>query len=322
MLRAALAGDHDDDVLAGDAADRFVDLDHRRAAADDGAVHIGVRRGLGNHGRHAHPPRHLERLADDPRELEQVERLEQVVVGLLLHRFDGAVGVVGRGDEDDGDAGVELPKPPIDLQPREVGQSEVEQDRVRRPCGSLPDAVLARAGRVDLVADRVVDAVDLFQDQVRAVVDDQQSDHGDTSGTRSPLASNQRPPRHSLRRAPAPALNDACRDDLKRIRLVTPGPAPASRPTRCTSRWPENDPDTLGGGDPAEATGSSIRPGYGSPTGISCPRLSLIPLPSRPRTGQEMTRTWSADDRIETDASFPVAFLRERGGAYPGRPPD
>jgi hypothetical protein len=41
-------------------------------------------------------------------ELLRTERIEheQVVEGALLHRFDGAVGVVGRGDEDDGDAGV------------------------------------------------------------------------------------------------------------------------------------------------------------------------------------------------------------------------
>ena len=63
----------------------------------------------------------------------QVERLEQVVEGALLHRLDGRVGVVGRGDEDDGDAGVDLADPPVDLQPREVGQAEVEQDHVRRP---------------------------------------------------------------------------------------------------------------------------------------------------------------------------------------------
>jgi hypothetical protein len=51
-------------------------------------------------------PRQLQRLAGDAAELLSVERLEPVVEGALLHRFDGAVGVVGRCDEDDGDAGV------------------------------------------------------------------------------------------------------------------------------------------------------------------------------------------------------------------------
>ena len=46
---------------------------------------------LGDHGRLAHPPGHFQRLADHALQLVQVERLEQVVVGALLHRLDGRV---------------------------------------------------------------------------------------------------------------------------------------------------------------------------------------------------------------------------------------
>ena len=51
---------------------------------------------LGDDGRLAHPPGHLERLADHAPQLLQVERLEQVVEGPLLHRLDGRVGRLGQ----------------------------------------------------------------------------------------------------------------------------------------------------------------------------------------------------------------------------------
>ena len=47
----ALPGDQDGHVLRGDAADGLVHLDHGRAGADDGTVHVRVRVGLGDHGR-------------------------------------------------------------------------------------------------------------------------------------------------------------------------------------------------------------------------------------------------------------------------------
>ena len=62
---------------------------------------------LGDHGRLAHPPGYVQRLADHAPELVQVERLEQVVVGALLHRLDGRVRRLGHGDEDDRDARVD-----------------------------------------------------------------------------------------------------------------------------------------------------------------------------------------------------------------------
>ena len=72
----------------------------------------------------------LERLADHPAELLRVERLEQVIVGPLLHGLDGRVGGGGGGDEDHRDAGVDPADVLVDFQPGEVGQAHVEQDHL------------------------------------------------------------------------------------------------------------------------------------------------------------------------------------------------
>ena len=69
LAGAAFAGNQHGDALAGDAADRLVDLAHGGAGADDGAVHVGVRGGLRDDGRLAHAPGHFEGLADDPPQL-------------------------------------------------------------------------------------------------------------------------------------------------------------------------------------------------------------------------------------------------------------
>ena len=66
LAGAALAGDQHRDVLGGDAADGLVDLLHGRAAADDGFARLGRRPAASaiNHGRLAHQPGDLQRLAD------------------------------------------------------------------------------------------------------------------------------------------------------------------------------------------------------------------------------------------------------------------
>ena len=106
----------------------------------------GSAAGLGDHGRLAHPPGHLQRLADHPPQLVQVERLEQVVVGALLHRLDGRVRRLGQGDEDDRDARVDLADLLVDLQPGLVGQAQVEENDIRRP-GADPLQALRRRCR-------------------------------------------------------------------------------------------------------------------------------------------------------------------------------
>ncbi len=142
------------------------------------AVHVGVRGRLGDDGRLAHPLGHLQRLADHPPQLVQVERLEQVVVGSLLHRLDGRVRRLGHGDEDDRDAGVEAADLLVDLQPGLVGEAEVEQDHIRRPLGDATDPLRAGTGHINPVLRGAEDLVDLRQDQVRVVVHKQQLAHG------------------------------------------------------------------------------------------------------------------------------------------------
>ena len=151
LAGAALAGDQHRHVLGGDAADGLVDLAHGRAGADDGAVHVRVRRGLGDHGRLAHPPGHFQRLADHPPQLVQVERLEQVVVGALLHRLDGRVRRLGHGDEDDRDARVDLADLLVDLQAGLVGQAQVEENDIGRLGTDALEPFGAGAGHLDPV---------------------------------------------------------------------------------------------------------------------------------------------------------------------------
>ena len=151
LAGAALAGDQDGDVLGGDPADRLEDLEHGGAAADDRVAAFLLGGRLGDDGGLAAQPRELQRLADDSSQVLGVERLDQVVVRPLLHRLDGMLRSRGRRDEHDRDAGVDLPDALVDLQPREVGEPEVEQDDVRRPLGDATDPLLAGAGHVNPV---------------------------------------------------------------------------------------------------------------------------------------------------------------------------
>ena len=108
LAGAALAGDQHRHVLGGDAANGLVDLaawrgrsrrwrPPRRRPAAVSATTAGsrIRRATSSASPTTWP------------QLVQVERLEQVVVGALLHRLDGRVRRLGHGDEDDRDAGVD-----------------------------------------------------------------------------------------------------------------------------------------------------------------------------------------------------------------------
>ena len=85
-------GDEHRERLVGDAADGLVHLLHGRAGADDGFARLVlVRRRPHNHGRLAHQAGDLQRLAEHAVQFLQVERLEQVIVRPLPHRFDGRI---------------------------------------------------------------------------------------------------------------------------------------------------------------------------------------------------------------------------------------
>ena len=138
---------------------------------------VVVRRRLGDDGRLAHQPGDLQRLADHAAQLVQVERLEQVVVGPLLHRLDGRVRRLGHGDEDDRDAGVDPADLPEDVQAGLVGQAQVEENDVRGLGGDALEALGPGVGDLDPVCRGGERLAHLLRDQGRVVVDEQQVGH-------------------------------------------------------------------------------------------------------------------------------------------------
>ena len=183
LAGAALAGDQHRDVLGGDAADGLVDLAHGRAGADDGTDDIVLRRSLHDHGRLAHRPNHVQRLAHHAPELVQVERLEQIIVGSLLHGLDGRVRHLARGDEDDGDARVDAADLLIDLQSGLVGQAQVEENDIRRLGLDPFEPRHAGAGDLDAVIRGGKELTNLSWDQGQVIIDEQNVGHGSlTSG--------------------------------------------------------------------------------------------------------------------------------------------
>ena len=173
----ALAGDQDGHVLGGDAADGLVHLEHGRAGADDGAVHVRVRGGLGDHGRLAHPPGHLQRLADHPPQVVRVERLEEVVVGTLPHRLDGCVCGLRHGHEDDRDARVDPADLLVDVQAGLVGQAQIEENNVRRHGTDPLEPFGAGASHFDPVSGPGEHLAHQLRDQCRVIIDEQQVGH-------------------------------------------------------------------------------------------------------------------------------------------------
>ena len=185
LAGAALAGDQHGDVLGRDAADGLVHLAHGRAGAENGALHVGVCGRLGDDGRFAHPPGHFERLADHSTQLLQVERLEQVVVGALLHRLDGRVRRLGHGDEDDRDARVDAADLLVNLQARLVGQAQVEENDVRMPGTDPLEPFSSGARHLDPVSGSGERLAHLPRYQGRVVVDQQQVGHDRSNATRA-----------------------------------------------------------------------------------------------------------------------------------------
>jgi hypothetical protein len=116
-------------------------------------------------------------LDDNAAQAGDVQRLEEVVVGALLHRLDGGVGGRGPGDENDGDAAVDLADLLVSLQPRQVGEVDVEQDDVGRVGPDLANPLLGRLSDVGLHALRPEGMGHLLQDHHRIVINQQQSSH-------------------------------------------------------------------------------------------------------------------------------------------------
>ena len=95
-------------MAGSDAADRLIDLAHRRASPHDGlALLVVIRRRLRDDSRLAHQACHLYGLVDDVVQFLHIERLEQIVVSALPHRLDCGIRGPRERDKHDRDAGVD-----------------------------------------------------------------------------------------------------------------------------------------------------------------------------------------------------------------------
>ena len=104
--------------------------DHDVALADDPVEAVRLRLAGAQRPHLAPQLRRLERLGDEERDFVHVERLVRVVVGAVLHRFDGVVDARIRGQQNDQRVGVVF----LDLlqhgQAVGIGQAEVEEDEI------------------------------------------------------------------------------------------------------------------------------------------------------------------------------------------------
>ena len=168
LTGAALASDQHREPLACNTADRLVYLAHGRATADDATLSVRFHLGFIHCGRLAHTLSNVQRLADDPLQHGQIERLEQAVIGALLDHLDGHVCPAFPGDEDDRNACVDAADLLIDFQAALAGQAQVEDNDIRgavadvlepnpasaddlhavRGCGECPAQLLRHQGRI------------------------------------------------------------------------------------------------------------------------------------------------------------------------------
>ena len=81
----------------------------------------------------------------------EVERLEEVIVSALLHGLDGGVRGLGHGDENDGDARVDLADSLVDLQAGLVWQMQIEENDIGRLGPDQVERCSAGFGNLDAV---------------------------------------------------------------------------------------------------------------------------------------------------------------------------
>jgi hypothetical protein len=112
--------------LCGNQADRLVNLAHGRTGANELATRLWIGGGLRRQGWLAQSPDDLQRLPDHSPQVTRVGRLEEAVVGALLHRLDGRLCLSASGDEDDGQLPVEAADLLVHSQAALVGQLQVQ----------------------------------------------------------------------------------------------------------------------------------------------------------------------------------------------------
>ena len=129
---AAFARNKHGDVLGGDATDRFVDVTHGWAGAEDLAAHFTWRWTGAGFARQAHLGGHLERLIHYPPQLPGIDRSEQILESPLFHRFDRRIRRFRSGDKNDRYLRVDAADLPVDFQSGDVGRMKIEKNDVRR----------------------------------------------------------------------------------------------------------------------------------------------------------------------------------------------
>jgi len=91
------------DTLSASPADFLVDILHGLAPANE---RVATLAGFAQTDRFGHPAIAVDGFADQFDQLRNVERLEQIIVGANLHRFDRGFGGAKRGDQNDGQTGL------------------------------------------------------------------------------------------------------------------------------------------------------------------------------------------------------------------------
>ena len=131
----------------GDLADEFEDLLHRFATAHNAQfVILGFQQRLvGNDLFHV--ARGLERVGHNLLKLQHIKRLEQVVVGAELHRFDGRLGRAVGGHQDDEEFGVARTDAAKRLQSVQASHAHVHQHKVGLEFGNNFQPFLAARSR-------------------------------------------------------------------------------------------------------------------------------------------------------------------------------
>ena len=153
LAGAALAGDQHRDVARGHASDRLEDLEDRAAAADQ-AIARAARAAAHFAAQRAHlalERARAQRLLDQRQHRGHLERLHQIVERAALHRLDGVLERVLRGDHHHRGFGSHAAQAVEQLEAGGLGHADVEEGDVEAAARQQRPRRLARIDVDDLV---------------------------------------------------------------------------------------------------------------------------------------------------------------------------
>ena len=128
---AALAGEkHGRGRARRYLAEQFLDPGDDRGVADDAVEAVRLPLARANRPQFPPQPGGFERLAHQQRDLVQIERLRDVVVGALLHDGNGRLDIGIRGEDDDEDIGVPPTERLQNVEAVRVAETVVEEHEV------------------------------------------------------------------------------------------------------------------------------------------------------------------------------------------------